>query len=238
MSSRFNMHLKHSIALPGVPAEGEIGRVIVSGAPRQSGRHHGRQDDLHRQRRRFPVAVSPTARGRVHRDLRISQAATERITVRHPGTPGFNRIESPIFVSGRGTAMRNAAIGFPALQSARRAAPGTAARLAVMRGRGRPGVDAEVPAPAIIAAQSIARIAGAATAGNRKAVRPSVSGRARICARHAPGVDPADPFPLRSRLQAPGAQGRPDHEAAPNSTTARNPSGGRERSATSRTRIR
>ena len=33
MPGRFNMHLKHSIALPGVPAEGEIGRVIVSGAP-------------------------------------------------------------------------------------------------------------------------------------------------------------------------------------------------------------
>ena len=34
MPGRFNMHLKHSIALPGVPAEGVIGRVIVSGAPR------------------------------------------------------------------------------------------------------------------------------------------------------------------------------------------------------------
>ena len=44
MPGRFNMHLKHSIALPRVPAESEIGRVIVSGAPRPSGRHHGRQD--------------------------------------------------------------------------------------------------------------------------------------------------------------------------------------------------
>ena len=112
MTGRFNMHLKHSIALPGVPPEGEIGRVIVSGAPRQSGRHHGRQDGLHRQRRRFPVAASPAARDRVHGDLRILQAA-ERITVRHPATPGFNRTESPMFVSGRGTAMRNAANGFP-----------------------------------------------------------------------------------------------------------------------------
>ena len=34
MPGRFNMHPKHSIALSGVPAEGEIGRVIVSGAPR------------------------------------------------------------------------------------------------------------------------------------------------------------------------------------------------------------
>ena len=113
MPGRFNMHLKHSIALPAVPAEGEIGRVIVSGAPRQSGRHHGRQDGLHRQRRRFPVAAPPAARGRVDRGLRISQAAAKRITVRHPATPGFNRLESPMFVSGRGTAMRNAAIGFP-----------------------------------------------------------------------------------------------------------------------------
>ena len=126
----------------------------------------------------------------------------------------------------------------PALRTARRAAPGTAARLAVVRGRGRPGVDGEVPAHAIVAARFFARIAGAATAGNRKAVRPSVSGRARICARHAPGVDPADPFPLRSRLQAPGAQGRPGREAAAHSATARNPSGGPERSAASRTRTR
>ena len=112
MPGRFNMRLKHSIALPGVPAKSEIGRVIVSGAPRQSGRHHGRQDGLHRQRRRFPVAASPAARDRVHGDLRILQAAAERITVRHPATPGFNRLESPMFVSGRGTAMRHAAIGF------------------------------------------------------------------------------------------------------------------------------
>ena len=112
MTGRFNMHLKHSIALPGVPPEGETGRVIVSGAPRQSGRPHGRQDELHRQRRRSPVAASPAARDRVLGDLRISQAAAERITVRHPATPGFNRLESPMFVSGRGTAMRNAAIGF------------------------------------------------------------------------------------------------------------------------------
>ena len=112
MPGRFNMRLKHSIALPGVPAKSEIGRVIVSGAPRQSGRHHGRQDGLHRQRRRFPVAAPPAARDRVHGDLRILQAAAERITVRHPATPGFNRLESPMFVSGRGTAMRHAAIGF------------------------------------------------------------------------------------------------------------------------------
>ena len=112
MTSRFNMHLKHSIALPGVPPEGEIGHVIVSGAPRQSGRHHGRQDGLHRQRRRSSVAASPAARDRVLGDLRILQAAAERITVRHPATPGFNRLESPMFVSARGTAMRHAAIGF------------------------------------------------------------------------------------------------------------------------------
>ena len=228
MPGRFNMHLKHSIALPAVPAEGEIGRVIVSGAPRQSGRHHGRQDGLHRQRRRFPVAAPPAARSRVHRDLRISQAAAERIAVRHPAAPGFNRLESPTFVSGRGTAMRNAAIGLPGAPD--RSPSGT--------GHGRPGVDREVPAHAIIAAQFFARIAGAATAGDRKAVRPSVSGRVWISARHAPGVDAAAPFPLRARLEAPGAQGRPDREAAPNSTTARNASGSPERSAASRTRTR
>ena len=48
------------------------------------------------------------ARDLVDLGLRISEAAAAQITVRHSGTPELNRIEYPMFVSGRGAEIRTA----------------------------------------------------------------------------------------------------------------------------------
>ena len=128
--------------------------------------------------------------------LRISEAAAAQITVRHPETPELDRIEYPMFVSGRGAELRNATIIFPGRLDRSPCGTGTAARLAVMHERGQLGADEEVSAHSIIGGHFFARIAGLATVGDRKAVRPKVSGRAWIYGRHTLGVHPADPFQL------------------------------------------
>ena len=136
------------------------------------------------------------ARDMVDLGLRISAAAEEQITIRHPETPQFNRIEYPMFVSGRGAEIRNAAIIFPGRLDRSPCGTGTAARLAVMHERGQVGVGEEISAHSIIGGHFFARIAGVATVGARRAVRPKVSGRAWIYGRHTLGVHPTDPFQL------------------------------------------
>ena len=72
------------------------------------------------------------ARDLVDLGLRISEAAAAQITVRHPETPELNRIEYPMFVSGREAELRNATIIFPGRLDRSPCGTGTAARLAVM----------------------------------------------------------------------------------------------------------
>ena len=149
------------------------------------------------------------ARDLVDLGLRISKAAAQQITVRHPETPEFNRIEYPMFVAGRGAETRNATIIFPGRLDRSPCGTGTAARLAVMHERGRLDVGEEVSARSIIGGHFFARISGIAAAGDRKAVRPKVSGRAWIYGRHTLGVHPSDPFQLGYTLSDTWGTGTP-----------------------------
>ena len=149
------------------------------------------------------------ARDLVDVGLRISKAAAQQIDVQHPETPEFNRIEYPMFVSGAGGELRNATIILPGRLDRSPCGTGTAARLAVMHRREQVSVDEEVSAHSIIGGHFFARIAGIATVGDRRAVRPMVSGRAWIYGRHTLGVHPADPFPLGYTLADTWGTGAP-----------------------------
>ena len=149
------------------------------------------------------------ARDLVELGLRISHAAAEQITVRHPGTPEFNRIEYPMFVAGQGAEIRNATIIFPGRLDRSPCGTGTAARLAVMHERGALDVGEEVSAYSIVGGRFFARIAGVASVGDRRAVRPKVSGRAWIYGRHTLGVHPTDPFQLGYTLADTWGTGMP-----------------------------
>ena len=136
------------------------------------------------------------ARDLVELGMRINDAAAEQITVRHPDTPAFNRIEYPMFVAGGGAEIRNATIIFPGRLDRSPCGTGTAARLAVMHRRGELGMSEEVSARSIVGGEFLARVAAETTCGNRPAVRTKVSGRAWIYGRHTLGVHPSDPFGL------------------------------------------
>ena len=149
------------------------------------------------------------ARDLVELGSRISEAAVEQVTVRHPEIPEFNRVEYPMFVAGCEAGIRNATIIFPGRLDRSPCGTGTAARLAVMHERGRLGIDEDVSARSIIGGHFTARIAGVTTVGHRKAVRPKVSGRAWIYGRHTLGVHPADPFKLGYTLADTWGAGMP-----------------------------
>ncbi|WP_166417302.1 proline racemase family protein [Cochlodiniinecator piscidefendens] len=136
------------------------------------------------------------ARDLVELGAKINAAAQEQISVQHPEIPSFNRVEYPMFVAGRGTSIRNATIIFPGRIDRSPCGTGTAARLAVMLERGEISLNDEVSSRSIIDGEFIAKIKDETTCGDRKAIRPTVSGRGWIYGRHTLGVHPTDPFPL------------------------------------------
>ena len=140
--------------------------------------------------------VPREARDLVELGARIARAAAEQISVRHPETPEFDRIEYPMFVAGGAGEIRNATVIFPGRLDRSPCGTGTAARLAVMHERGQLGVNEEIDVRSIVGGRFVARILGKAICGDRDAVRTNVSGRAWICGRHTLGAHPTDPFQL------------------------------------------
>ena len=140
--------------------------------------------------------VPSEARRLVEFGQRVADAAAEQIAVRHPRMPELDRIEYPMFVSGKGSRIRNATIIAPGRLDRSPCGTGTAARLAVMHERGELDAGDEVLVRSIIDTEFRAHIDGFAAVGGHKAVRPKISGRAWIYGRHTLGLDPNDPFPL------------------------------------------
>ena len=140
--------------------------------------------------------VPHEARRLVDLGRRIVEAATDQIAVRHPETPEFNRIEYPMFISGGRADSRHATIIAPGRLDRSPCGTGTAARLAVMHERDELDTGDEILVRSIIGGEFLARIVGMATIGDRRAIRPRLSGRAWIYGRHTLGVHPSDPFPL------------------------------------------
>ncbi len=136
------------------------------------------------------------ARDLVELGARINAAVQEQISVQHPEVPSFNRVEYPMFVAGSKTEIRNATIIFPGRIDRSPCGTGTAARLAVLLKRGEISLDSEVSSRSIIGGEFIARIESETTCGDRKAIRPTITGRGWIYGHHTLGVHPTDPFPL------------------------------------------
>ena len=153
--------------------------------------------------------ASHEARDLVDVGMRIKVAAAEQISVGHPEVPSFDRIEYPIFLAGGGAEIRNVNIIHPGRVDRSPCGTGTAARLALMHERGQLDVGEEVAVHSIVGGRFLARIVGVAMVGDRKAVRPKLSGRAWIYGRHTLGVHPSDPFPLGFTLSDTWGTGKP-----------------------------
>ena len=155
--------------------------------------------------RRAGVEIGPgDARRMVEIGNRIQKAADAQITVRHPESPAFDRVDYVMFVDRDGEherAYRNATVLAPGRMDRSPCGTGTAARLAVMQARGEAGPGEDLLMKSTIGSRFEARIVGTTTvgtttAGKRTAVLPRISGRAWIYGLYQLGVDPSDPYQL------------------------------------------
>ncbi len=137
--------------------------------------------------------------------MKITAAANEQLGFSHQGNTGWDHISfcafaGPVFTE-EGEAMTRSAV---AIRPGKidRSPTGTAvsARMAVMHARGEMRVGDSLTAVSLIGSRFGGRIVGETTVGTRKAIVPSVSGRAWITGTHQHMLDPDDPWPLGYRL--------------------------------------
>ncbi len=145
------------------------------------------------------VEITPTkARTLVDLGNRIGAAARERIAVRHPTVPEFDRIAFCMFTgveAGGERHYRNATILPPGRVDRSPCGTGSAARLATMRARGLIGLGEYVTMRSIIGTRFTVGVQADTRLGTRAAIRPRIQGRAWLYAVSQLGVDPSDPFP-------------------------------------------
>lgn len=137
--------------------------------------------------------------------VKITSAANEQLGFNHPGNAAINRISFCQFANrvieenGQLTG-KNAVIVRPGKVDRSPTGTGLSARLAVMHAKGQASVGDTLLARSIIDSEFLGRIEEEVRVGDRKAIRPSISGRAWIFGRSRQTLDPDDPWPEGYRL--------------------------------------
>ena len=151
-------------------------------------------------------AIRPDeARDLVEAGLKITRAANEQLGFTHPENPdwrhiSFCQLAMPI-VHEEGIAIsHNTVVIQPGKLDRSPTGTGCSARLAVLYARGALKVGARMIGRSVIGSQFDCRIEAEAQVGARKAIIPSISGRAWITGIHQHMLDPADPWPAGYRL--------------------------------------
>jgi proline racemase len=129
---------------------------------------------------------------------RVRRAAREQLEVVHPENPGIRgvsivQIHRPF--AGVGAVTTNTCIVAPGRSDRSPTGTGTAARMAVLRARGQMRVGDAMIHASLIGSQFRGRILGETLVGGRRAILPSITGRAWITGLHQYAVDPEDPWP-------------------------------------------
>jgi proline racemase len=137
--------------------------------------------------------------------VRITAAATEQLGFTHPELPqlkhiSFCQFTQPIVEKSRQKIGRNAVVIRPGKIDRSPTGTGVSARLAVLHARGEAKVGDTLLARSLIDSEFLGRIESETTVGGRKAIRPTVSGRAWITDRRELTLDPEDPWPAGYRL--------------------------------------
>jgi proline racemase len=153
----------------------------------------------------------------------IKMAALEQVQVTHPDNPLISGVNLVMLHTGDrvpGRQDRNTVVlsngklvpGDPSTWTgALDRSPcgtGTCARMAALHARGQLGIGEDFSHHSIIGSEFIGRLTGTTTAGGRKAVLPTVTGRGWVTGRSQWVLDPTDPFPTGytvGDIWAPGA---------------------------------
>jgi proline racemase len=136
---------------------------------------------------------------------RITAAATEQIGFHHPENADWTHISfcqfaCPIRMADGLAVGRNAVIVRPGKVDRSPTGTGLSARMAVRQARGEMGVGDVLVAESILGGRFEGRIEETVEIGGRRAILPSVAGRAWITGTHQHMLDPDDPWPNGYRL--------------------------------------
>jgi proline racemase len=137
--------------------------------------------------------------------VKITAAANEQLGFRHPGNPGINRISfcqfaQPVFEEDGQSIGKNTVVIRPGKLDRSPTGTGLSARLAVLHAKGQMMVGDTLLARSIIDSAFLGRIEEEVLIGTKKAIRPSITGRAWITGRSQLTLDPDDPWPGGYRL--------------------------------------
>lgn len=137
--------------------------------------------------------------------VKLTNAANQQLGFHHPDNPDWRHISFCLFAGAlestvNGFATRSAVAIQPGKVD--RSPTGTAlcARMALLASQGKMQVGQELLATSIIGSQFTGKINSQTTLGERKAILPSISGRAWITGTHQHMLDPSDPWPQGYRL--------------------------------------
>ncbi len=151
-------------------------------------------------------AITPDeARDIAETGTKITNAANEQIGFSHPENAdwshiSFCQIAAPVeMVDGEKTSLNAVAIK-PGKLDRSPCGTGVSARMAVLRARGMMGVGERLIGRSIIGSRFEGEIVADTMLGGRKAIIPTISGRAWITGTHQYMLDPQDPWPQGYRL--------------------------------------
>lgn len=145
------------------------------------------------------------ARDMAELGVKITRAADAQLGFSHPENPdwahfSFCQFAGPLERRVGVLTGANAVVIRPGKIDRSPTGTGCSARMAVMAAKGEMSVGDQYVARSIIGTEFHCRIEGETMAGDRKAIIPSISGRAWITGRREEMLDPDDPFPLGYRL--------------------------------------
>ena len=137
--------------------------------------------------------------------IRITKAANEQLGFTHPLNAEWNHISfcqiaAPVQREGDVLTGANAVVIQPGKIDRSPTGTGCSARMAVLEARGEMAVGDRYLARSIIGSEFSCRIEAATTLAGRRAIIPSVSGRAWVTGTRQEMLDPDDPWPTGYRL--------------------------------------
>ncbi|MFV2032575.1 MAG: proline racemase family protein [Gammaproteobacteria bacterium] len=136
---------------------------------------------------------------------KISVAANEQLGFSHPTMPDWNHISFceialPLGEEDGIPVSRNAVVIDPGKLDRSPCGTGCSARMAVLHAKGRMKVGDRMLGRSIIDSRFDCAIVGETEVGGKKAIIPSIRGRAWITGTHQCMLDPDDPWPRGYRL--------------------------------------
>jgi len=149
--------------------------------------------------------VPGNARDLAETGVRITQAATEQLGFHHPLNPDWNHISfcqfaGPIIEKDGELTGSNAVAIRPGKVDRSPTGTGCSARMAVLHAQGRMKPGDVYRARSIIGSEFVCGVESTTSLGEKKAIIPTVSGRAWITGTHQLMLDPDDPWPAGYRV--------------------------------------